>query len=215
MRRAAALSLLVLPAGLAACTTTSSKHPERVQTTSQAEHENIEGAVTAPLRDFNMLRTKIPQVLLEAMADPYYRPPGKFTCDDIAAQLKPLNDALGPDLDEPPGPKTGMVEKAPDTAYGLVAGATSGAVPFHSWIRKLTGAERHDKYVQQAITAGAVRRAYLKGLGEAKTCPPPATPSHVKTGAPVMSQELKVRFPTRFRSGPGTHAETPPDDPPR
>lgn len=214
MRRAVALFLLV-PAGLAACTTTSSKHPGQVQTTSQAERENIEGAATAPLRDFNLLRTKIPEVLLEAMADPYYRPPGEFTCDDIAAALKPVDDALGPDIDGMPSPKPPMVAKAPDAAYGAVASAATGAVPFHSWIRKLSGAERHDKLVQDAITAGAVRRGYLKGLGEAKNCPPPAIPSHVRTGSKVMTQEIKVRFPGQHHSGPGTHAETPTDDPPR
>ena len=47
---------------------------------------------------------------------------------------------------------------------GLSSGAASDVIPFRGWIRKLSGAERHDKYVQAAITAGAVRRAYLKGL---------------------------------------------------
>jgi hypothetical protein len=215
VRAGVTLALLVAAAGLAGCMTTSSKHPERVQTTSQAEHENIEGAVTAPLRDFNLMRTKIPQVLLEAMSDPYYRPPGKLSCEDLANLLQPVNDALGPDIDEVPPPKPGMVQKTPGAAYGLVASAATGAVPFHSWVRKLSGAERHDSYVQQAITAGAVRRAYLKGLGEAKNCPPPVVPTHVRTGSPVMTQELKARFPTKLLPGHGTPAGTPRDDPPQ
>jgi hypothetical protein len=209
------LAALVPAAALAACMTTSHEHPEQVQTTSQAEHENIEGAVTAPLRDFNLMRTKIPQVLLEAMSDPYYRPPGQLSCEDLANLLQPVNDALGPDIDEFPPAQKGMVQRTPSAAYGLVAGAATGAVPFHSWIRKLSGAERHDSYVQQAITAGAVRRAYLKGLGEAKNCPPPTVPKHVRTGSPVMTQEVKARFPTKLLPGHGTHDGRPPDDPPQ
>lgn len=215
MRRAPAIALLVPAVGLASCVTSSSKHPEQVQTTSQAERENIQGAASAPLRDMNVLRTKIPQVLLEAMADPYYRPPGKLTCDDIINFLKPINDALGDDLDVPKA-KEAMKDRGESAAFGAMAGAASDAVPFHSWIRRLSGAERHDKLVQQAVTAGGVRRGYLKGLGEAKSCPPPAVPSHVKTGSKVMSQEIKVRFPTRLHHiGSGSHSETPPDDPPR
>jgi hypothetical protein len=76
-----------------------------------------------------------------------------------------------------------------------MASAASDVIPFRGWVRKLTGAERHDKLVQSAITAGAVRRAYLKGLGEAKGCNPPATPSHQLAGAPVIEQGFKPRYP--------------------
>jgi hypothetical protein len=211
-----AILLVLLPAvGLTACVTSSTKAPERVQTTSQAERENLEGAVGAPLRDLNVLRTKIPPVLLEAMSDPYYRPPGKLSCDDVAALLKPVDDALGPDLDEPGNERDGLVKRELGTAFGLVAGASSGVIPFRSWVRKLTGAERHDSYVQAAITAGAVRRGYLKGLGEARGCSPPATPSHVKTGSPVIDQTIRPRYPTKPTPVSGTPDGTPPADPPR
>jgi len=43
-----------------------------------------------------------------------------------------------------------------------------------SWIRKLSGAERRDREVQEAIAAGIARRTYLKGVGEARGCKPPA-----------------------------------------
>jgi hypothetical protein len=64
-------------------------------------------------------------------------------------------------------------------------------------VRKLSGAERHDRFVQAAINGGAVRRAYLKGLGEAHGCQPPAAPSHQLTGAEVPTQEMKPRYPIR------------------
>jgi len=45
-------------------------------------------------------------------------------------------------------------------------------IPFRGWIRKLTGAERYSKRVAAAITAGAVRRAFLKGVRVMKNCAP-------------------------------------------
>ena len=212
MRPARFACLAFSAALLTGCVTTSADHPDRVQTTSEAERENVRGAVEAPLRDFNLLRTKIPSVLLEAMADPYYRPPSQLSCSDITQLIEPLDEALGPDLDTPKE-KEGMRHKSRTTTLGLVAGATAGAVPFHSWIRKLTGAEQHDDYVQAAITAGGIRRGYLKGLGEAQGCAPPATPSHVLTGAnPIIDQTLKPRYPTKL---PPPGAAEPPAVPPQ
>ena len=210
------LTAAAMAASLAACTTTSGKDPDRVQTTNQAERENLTGAVGAPLRDLNVLRTKIPLVLLEAMADPYYRPPAKkLSCGEIDALLEPLDQALGADLDEPSKDSDDLVVKGRGTVLGAVAGATSGVIPFRGWIRKLSGAEKHDSYVEAAITAGAVRRGYLKGLGESKGCPPPATPSHMLAGAPVIDQSLHPRYPTRLPAAPGTPGGILPSDPPR
>jgi hypothetical protein len=57
-----------------------------------------------------------------------------------------------------------------------VRGAAQGIVPYRSWVRKLSGAERYSKEVAAAITAGGVRRSYLKGFGQAGGCPAPAAP---------------------------------------
>jgi len=215
MRNAARAVLSFAGLVLAGCMTTSETHPERVQTTDEAEHENVEGAVAAPLRDFNVLRTKIPGILLEAMADPYYRPPPHFTCSQLTALVEPLDVALGQDLDVPEKKDESLSQKGRGATLGAVAGATSGVIPFHSWIRKLTGAERHDDYVQKAINAGSVRRAYLKGLGEANGCPPPATPSHVMASRPTMDQSIRPRYPTRLPPGGQLPGEAPRGEPPR
>jgi hypothetical protein len=216
MRTNLALALLASAGLLAGCLTTSKKNPERAQTTSQAERENLRGAATAPLRDLNVLRTKIPPVLLEALADPYYRPPGKkLGCEDLNIMLAPLNEALGADLDEPPSKdQEDLVDRGRGMTYGAVATTASSVIPFRGWVRKLSGAERHDRYDQAAITAGAVRRGYLKGLGESRGCAPPATPSHLPTGAPVVDQSMKPRYPTRLPE-PGTNDGRPRTEPPR
>ena len=109
----------------------------------------------------------------------------------------PLNHALGADLDEEAKDEDDLMDQGRVTALGAVAGFTQDVIPFRGWVRKLTGAEQHDKLVQSAIVAGGVRRAYLKGLGEARGCNPPATPNHAYQAKDVIQQELKPRYPVR------------------
>ena len=155
--RLASLPLLLITA---ACATAPADGSSQIQTTSQANRENIQGAMQAPLRDVNLLQTKIPPVLQDAMAAPYGRP-RIVTCGWLTAQLLPLNGALGADLDEPAVDENDLVERGLDGALGVVAGAASSVIPFRGWIRELSGAQKHDRLVSAAITAGAVRRAYL------------------------------------------------------
>jgi hypothetical protein len=192
------LPILMIPLLAAGCAATGrADGSARVQTSSEAKRESLGGAVSAPLRDVNVLRTKIPPALLEALADPYKRPT-PASCAELTAQIEPLEAALGADLDVPGvEEEVDVMDRGRGVALGAVAGAASDIIPFRGWVRKLTGAERHDKLVQGAIVAGGIRRAYLKGLGEARGCPPPATPSHLLTGSPVPSQELKPRYPVR------------------
>jgi hypothetical protein len=194
--------LLVSAASLAAtlalggCMTTRADGSPKVETTQEADREGLSGVAKAPLRDLNVLRTKIPEVLLQALADPYERPKSS-KCVELIALLKPLNDALGADLDVPSVDEDDLLDKGKNGALGLMAGAATDVIPFRGWVRKLTGAERHDHLVQASIVAGGVRRGYLKGLGEAKGCNPPATPSHVLAGTPVIDQSGKPKYPIR------------------
>ena len=197
MRHAAPLVLSAAAAlALGGCMTTRSNGSPKVQTTNEANREGVKGVAGAPLRDLNVLRTKIPPILLESIADPYQRPKSRG-CAQLVVMLQPLNDALGADLDAPEPDQDDLMGRGKDTALGAMAGAASDVIPFRGWIRRLSGAERHDRLVQQAITAGAVRRAYLKGLGEAKGCDPPATPSHQLAGSPAPDQSMKPKYPIR------------------
>ncbi len=189
--------LLVLPLVtlLAGCTTLPADGSPEIQTSSAANRENVQSAVVAPLRDVNMLRTKIPQVLLDAMADPYGRP---ANCGEITAAIAPLNGALGADLDEPAKDEDDLLTRGRGAALGAVAGATTGLIPFRGWVRKLSGAERHDSLVSAVIYAGGVRRAYLKGLGETLGCQPPARPARANlVRDPRLPQERTPRYPVR------------------
>lgn len=171
----------------------------QVKTSDEVKRESVEGAATAPLRDLNLLRTKIPPVLLQAMADPYERPPKGYRCQQLIALVRPLDEALGPDIDRIAVQDQDPFDRSRETALGAAADLASDAIPFRGWVRKLSGAERHDRLVRDAIYAGGVRRAYLKGLGEAKGCNPPATPSHEKAGTPPPDPDRRFqpRYPTR------------------
>ncbi|MBY0491557.1 MAG: hypothetical protein K2R93_17095, partial [Gemmatimonadaceae bacterium] len=61
-------------------------------------------------------------------------------------------------------------QKALGTVTSTVNTVVDGVIPFRSWVRKLSGAERHSKAVTAAIAAGTMRRPYLKGWARAQGC---------------------------------------------
>jgi hypothetical protein len=63
-----------------------------------------------------------------------------------------------------------------NAAVGALRRTVDGAIPFRSWIRKFSGAEKHTKELEAAFSAGIVRRSFLKGLGQASGCQAPAAP---------------------------------------
>jgi hypothetical protein len=167
---------------------------QRLLTPEQEGRQNMtKGVLAQPFRDFNMIRSKIPPVLVEAIADPYARPE-PATCDGIALQMKRLNIALGPDLDEPvstehPGVLTRGESAAKTGAFDAMRSTEQSYIPFDGFIRMLSGADRHDHYVMAAIQAGAIRRGYLKGLGEVRACLPPAVPRHLAHPVSVAASD--------------------------
>lgn len=149
-------------------------------------------AVSAPLVDLNLRRKEIPEVLKRASVNTYDLG-GLARCESIAAEVARLDDVLGPDFDEPPGPAESNTEKggrmATDYTLGAVRGAATDIIPFRGVVRRLTGAEKHQKAFDKAVDAGHVRRAYLKGVGMHKNCAPPAAPSWFVPGAtPLMAE---------------------------
>lgn len=144
--------------------------------------QQLAGAATTPLHDLNLLHAKIPAVLLEALKAPY-APPADPTCTGLAAEIRMLDTALGEDLDGPKKPDPSLVDRGraqiDEAAIGAVKSNAEALIPFRAWVRKLTGAERASQQVTRAIAAGIVRRAYLKGLGQARGCEAPAAPRPV------------------------------------
>jgi hypothetical protein len=143
------------------------------------------GAVTSPLSDFNLIRTEISPELNAAMKGPYILPSDK-SCDAIGAEITALDRIIGPDLDATTGSQVvslfdqGQSELS-NAAVGALRSTVEGVIPFRSWIRRFSGADKHSKDVTAALAAGIVRRAFLKGLGQASGCLPPAAPLPLAT----------------------------------
>ncbi|WP_293898504.1 hypothetical protein [Phenylobacterium sp.] len=190
---------------------------EQMKTSDDVKQGSVQGAATTPLRDLNVSKTRIPDILLQALANPYDRPPPKWKCPTLVALIRPLNEALGQDIDTLPAGDENLMDRGRSTALGVAGDIAASAIPFRGVVRKLSGAESHDNLVQSAIIAGNVRRGYLKGLGEAKGCSPPGTPSHERSGAaPIVDSQrpaFKPKFPTREPDEPQTSGGSPPAGP--
>lgn len=148
----------------------------------------VGAAATAPLDDLNLRRELIPTVLLQAEANPYDLR-NLNQCTTIGAEIARLNEALGPDRDEPPAPDGSTLgERAGDAAskaaLDAIRDASTDFIPGRSWIRRLSGAEQHSRHVQAAIQAGRMRRAFLKGIGMNRNCAPPAAPAWFRPRGP-------------------------------
>lgn len=180
MRRIAPITALSLFLAGPALARDGDKPDPRQDRGETQTRPNLRDAVTAPLDDLNLKHVNIPDVLKRAVAGPYDMD-GLKTCEAIAGEVGRLNEALGPDLDEPPPPDKRtrgqkVRQAAGDAAVGAVGDKTRGLVPFRGWVRKLSGAERRDRRVAAAINAGKIRRGYLKGAGMNMNCAPPAAP---------------------------------------
>ena len=157
------VALLFLAALLAACTTA----PPSSQ---------VSQAATTPLSDLNLVRADIPAVLAAAQKAPYALP-ADVACTALAADVQALDAALGADLDTAvTAANPSLIERGGDAVGGALRSAAEGVVPFRGWVRKLSGADRYARDVAAAIAAGTIRRSFLKGLGQANRCAPPAAP---------------------------------------
>ena len=169
--------LLALPCLMAACTTTHQQPP-------------LAEAVTTPLSDLNLVRTRVPAVLVEARDRPY-RLPIRSDCADLHGELRALDEALGPDLDAPPiieGTQDRLGRAAGQAALKAVRRSAEDVLPMRGWLRKLSGAERREEQVNAALKAGTARRAFIKGMLYAHGC--------VRTGM------LAATLPGGVRSAP-------------
>lgn len=130
-------------------------------------------AAMTPLEDIGLRKRKIPGILKVLREDPYALPP-QLSCDTVKSEMADLTLVLGPDVDTP---KVALTEEEQyrevggnlleDAVVGLVRSQTD-FLPFRSILRRLTGANSHEKKVNQALEAGKLRRAYLRGLADAK-----------------------------------------------
>lgn len=165
-----ALACLLLPMGCAS-------RPANRQ--ASADRNTVETTLPTRAPEVVVDRRNIPDVLLRAM-DSAYALPNPLDCANIGAEVAELTVVLGEDIDS----RSGKPGKENMALKALVSGV-QGLIPYFSWIRRLSGVDRRERMALAAIAAGSIRRGYLKGLGEAKGCPPPATPMRSEAATPA------------------------------
>ncbi len=152
---------------------------------SQTHSESLGDAVASPLRDANLVRSDIPPILERTLTSPY-APPAVDSCVALDREIARLDAALGDDYDAPV--HASASEGSDRRVFGAVSSVVSSLVPMRSWIRKLSGAERHEREVREAIRAGSTRRGFLKGLAAGRKCG--ADQDIVVIHAPAASQTV-------------------------
>lgn len=136
----------------------SSKYDE---TRKQAEQIGMQ-----PARDMGLSKRKIPPVLEDALADPYGIRSLK-TCSQLAAAVRTLNDALGPDYE------AGGEYRENRAGKLAAAGAKSvinSIIPYRSLVREITGAAPADRHMNAVVDAGLARRGFLRGVQYKQRC---------------------------------------------
>jgi hypothetical protein len=130
----------------------------------------------SPLADLNLKKDPIPQLLLDAQMDPYGNV-GFKKCTQYAAAIEDLDAVLGPDFD------VATPEQRKITTGQVAQAVVSALIPFRGVIREVSGASKHERQWRDAIMAGVMRRAFLKGMGLKLGCNYPARPADDATRA--------------------------------
>lgn len=141
------------------------------QTVVAPRNVTAEDVVTKPLADLNLKKQAIPPILQAAREQPYDLA-GLRSCRAIQGEIGELNAALGDDIDI--GAEKTRDEKRGNTVGSVAKSVLTGFIPFNGVIREVTGAAANERQWQVVLYAGASRRAFLKGYGQARGCRYPA-----------------------------------------
>jgi hypothetical protein len=142
--------------------------PLAAQTAVSEEKVTAGDVVTKPLSDFNIKKDEVPDILVAARNKPY-DVTGLKKCPAIAAEVAKLDAVLGDDIDVARDDGNSTIK------MGNIAKSLVGSlIPFGGVIREISGANAQQRKWNEAIYAGSVRRAFLKGVGEQRGCKYPA-----------------------------------------
>ena len=158
--------------------------PAAAQTVVAPPNVTAGDVVTTPLSDLNLKKNEIPPILLAARERPYDLT-GVRTCKAIQSEIVQLDGALGDDIDV-------ALEKTRDEKRGNSVGSVaksvlSSYIPVHGVIREVSGAAANERQWQVALYAGASRRAFLKGYGQARGCRYPARAATATQAAAIRA----------------------------
>lgn len=172
MRAKLAIALILAASlGVSACATGRTADTRR----------GVTNAALSPLRDIGLVRQEIP-LALRNLGYPYSTATLTEGCPAVAREIGALDAALGPESYQP-GPSRNIWDKSGDyleeQAIDYVQGTAEDLIPFRSWVRRLSGANRAERDAIRAAANGQQRRTFLRGYGASLGCPsviPPPPP---------------------------------------
>lgn len=186
MTRSAIASWICASASLTAALVAASPAAARQRAVTD-ETVTVGDVAMTPLEDLNLAKDPIPLVLQSAALEPYRSIAGN-SCADIRNEIGDLDAVLGEDVD------MGPIDQKSSANVGKIAQNLVGMlIPYRGLIRNLSGAERHERAFRDAIAAGLMRRAYLKGLGQGMDCPYPARPAPPEMIAATILKREEAR----------------------
>jgi hypothetical protein len=164
------VAALAVSVGLAACTTGRTADTRR----------GVSDAAYIPLRDVNLIRPEIP-LLLRNLQYPYST--ATLTdCSAVTREIGQLDEVLGPESYQP-GPNRNIWDRSGDFVEEQTIEAAQNTaedlIPFRSWVRRISGANRAEREALRAVANGQQRRTFLRGYGASLGCPgiiPPPPP---------------------------------------
>jgi hypothetical protein len=126
--------------------------------------KHVKTVLDRPLHDLNVMQPAVAAALRKAAQAPYA--PADPSCEAITWEIAQLDTALGRDFDTR-GPAKDKTLPSVSQIEGEAAGSF---IPYDGALRFITGADKRDRKIAEMVLAGAVRRAFLKGTGEARGC---------------------------------------------
>lgn len=141
----------------------------------------ITDAAYTPLRDVGLMRPEIP-IELRNLQYPYSTL-SLADCAAVTREIGRLDAVLGPESYQP-GPNRNIWDRSgdfvEDEAIEAAADSIQDLIPFRSWVRRISGANRAERDALRAVANGQQRRTFLRGYGASLGCtnmippPPPA-----------------------------------------
>ena len=132
---------------------------------------------------------EVPPLLQAIKAEPY-KAPGAQACETVPAEIQQITDLVGPDVDFIP-PETDATTDVKNTAMKSGASMVRGMVPYGSVLRYVTGANKKDAALREAIFAGYARRGFLRGVEMNLKCHSPAAASAAEPEKPAKAKRRR------------------------
>ena len=148
----------------------------------------VADAARSPFRDVGLIRQEIPPLLLQ-LQYPYSTASLAPGCAAVAYEIAQLDSVLGPESFQA-GPDRNIWDRGGDFAESQAIDAlqdtANDLIPFRSWVRRISGANRAEREALRAFANGQQRRTFLRGYGASLGCANivPAPPAAIAPARP-------------------------------